>query len=62
MRGHSRVGLFVLALVAFSPTPPADAAGPPPRKPLDARQREAVLLLIKAVDARRRRKRLPTKR
>ena len=51
MRCHSRVGLFVLALLAFSPIHPAGAAGPPPRKPLDARQREAVLLLINAVDA-----------
>jgi len=51
MRCHSRTGLFVLALAAFSPIHPAGAAGPPPRKPLDARQREAVLLLIKAVDA-----------
>ena len=51
MRCHWRVGLFLLALGAFSPIHPAGAGGPPPRKPLDARQREAVLLLIKAVDA-----------
>jgi hypothetical protein len=51
MRCHSRVGLFLLALVTWWPIHSAGAAGPPSRKPLDARQREAVLLLIKAVDA-----------
>jgi hypothetical protein len=50
MRSHSRAVLFVLALVTLSAVV-AGAAGPPKRKPLDAKQREAVLSLIKAVDA-----------
>jgi hypothetical protein len=50
MRCESRVGLFLLAFVALSAARPAGAAGPPARKLLDARQREAVLRLIKAVD------------
>src|SRR6185503_18696442 len=50
MSSHSRA---VPVLLAFAMLLPAatGAAGPPKRKPLDARQREAVLSLIKAVDA-----------
>ena len=38
-------------MAALSSAHPTRAAGPPARKPLDSRQREAVLSLIKAVDA-----------
>ena len=51
MRHPSRVGLFLLAFVALSSAHPTGAAGPPARKPLDSRQRDAVLALVKAVDA-----------
>ena len=50
MRCVSRVGLFLLAFTPFWSVHPAGAAGPPARTPLDSRQREAVLSLIKAVD------------
>jgi hypothetical protein len=50
MRSHSRAGLLVLTMVTLWPAP-AGAAGPPRRKPLDAKQREAVLAVIKAVDS-----------
>jgi hypothetical protein len=50
MRHLSRVGLFLLAFTVLSSVHPSGAAGPPARKPLDSRQREAVLSLIKAVD------------
>ena len=49
MRSHSRAVPVLLALVTVLPAI-AGAAGPPKRKPLDAKQREAVLALIKAVD------------
>jgi hypothetical protein len=48
MRSHSRV--VVLLFVALSVATPAGAEDPPRRKPLDAKQREAVFALIKAVD------------
>lgn len=51
MRHRSRVGLVLLAFAALSSVHPTGAAGPPARKPLDSRQREAVLSLITAVDA-----------
>jgi len=51
MRHRLRVGLFFLAFAALSSVQPIGAGGPPARKPLDSRQREAVLSLIKAVDA-----------
>src|SRR6476660_6542037 len=50
MRSHSRAGLVLLALVVVWPAVAAAADGPPKRKALDAKQREAVLSLIKAVD------------
>jgi hypothetical protein len=51
MRSHWRSRLVLLAVVLMlSATAGAGAAGPPKRKPLDAKQREAVLALIKAVD------------
>jgi hypothetical protein len=50
MRHRSRVGLVLLAFAALSSRPAAGAAGPPARKPLDAKQLDAVLSLIKAVD------------
>ncbi len=49
MRSYSRVGLGTLVFVVWS-CAAASAAGPAPRKPLDAKQREAILALIKAVD------------
>ena len=50
MRSHSRAGHVLLALVVVWPALAVAADGPPKRKPLDAKQREAVLSLIKAVD------------
>jgi hypothetical protein len=46
MRHPLRVGLLLLALVALSSVHPTGAVGPPARKPLDSRQRDAVLSLI----------------
>ncbi len=45
---RSRIGLLVLAMLAF--IPPVVAAGPPTRRPLDPKERGAMLALIKAVD------------
>ena len=50
MRSHSRGVPALLALATLLPAV-TGAAGPPKRKPLDAKQREAVLGLIKAVDS-----------
>jgi hypothetical protein len=51
MRSHSRAALVLLALATLWPAVVAGGApGPPKRKPLDPKQREAVLSLIKAVD------------
>jgi hypothetical protein len=50
MRSNSRVGIVVSLVIVLSVALAARAADPPARKPLDARQREAVLSLIKAVD------------
>jgi hypothetical protein len=43
--------VLLLMLAAIQPAAAAGADAPPKRKPLDTRQREAVLALIKAVDA-----------
>src|SRR4051794_30656561 len=49
MRGYSRSGLFVVASLLLSVALPA-TAGPTRRQPIDPRDRDAVLALIKAVD------------
>ena len=49
---HSRplVGLLALVLATLSSGDPLSAAGPPIRRSLDSKEREAVLSLLKAVD------------
>jgi hypothetical protein len=44
------VGRLVLAFATLATVRPVDSAAPPGRRPLDAKEREAVLSLIKAVD------------
>jgi hypothetical protein len=51
MRYRARVGFSLLALTVLWSVHLAGAGGPPARKLLDSKQREAVLSLIKAVDA-----------
>ena len=50
MRNRGLIGVFVLAFAALSDVGPLAAADPPRRKPLGPSEREAVTLLIKAVD------------
>jgi len=50
MRSRSRACLLALPLAMLVTARSGAAAGPPKRKPLDAKQREAVLALLKAVD------------
>jgi len=50
MRSRSRACLLALPLAMLVAARSGAAAGPPKRRPLDAKQREAVLALLKAVD------------
>jgi hypothetical protein len=50
MRSSSRPCLLALQLAMLVAVRTSDAAGPAKRKPLDTKQREAVLALLKAVD------------
>ena len=50
MRSRCLVGVLVLAALMSARVDPAQAAEPRRRKPLDPREREAVLALLKAVD------------